>query len=52
MVPLLRDLERQSAEGELANAPRLSGELVREFERVRNFLEAYLARPGAVASKN
>jgi len=52
MVPLLRDLERQSAEGELANAPRLSSEVGREFERVRNFLEAYLARPAAVASAN
>jgi HPt (histidine-containing phosphotransfer) domain-containing protein len=52
LVPLLRDLERQSAEGQLANAPQLAHELVREFERVRNFLEAYLARPAAVASKN
>jgi CheY-like chemotaxis protein len=52
LVPLLRDLEKQSAEGHLANAPQLARELGREFERVRNFLEAYLARPAAVAAKN
>jgi CheY-like chemotaxis protein len=52
LVPLLRDLERESAEGQLANAPRLASELGSEFDRVRNFLEAYLARPAAVAAKN
>src|SRR5207302_1839054 len=52
MVPLLRDLERQSSEGQLANAPQLCEQLGREFERARNFLEAQLVRPDAVASKN
>jgi CheY-like chemotaxis protein len=52
MVPLLRDLERQSAEGQLSNAPQLCEEIAREFERVRIFLEAQLARPDAVSASH
>jgi CheY-like chemotaxis protein len=50
MVPLLRDLERQSAEGQLSNAPQLCEEIAREFGRVRSFLETQLARPDAVSA--
>jgi HPt (histidine-containing phosphotransfer) domain-containing protein len=52
MVPLLRDLERQSAEGQLSNAPQLCEEIAREFGRVRIFLEAQLARPDAVSASH
>ena len=49
-VPLLRDLERQSAEGQFSQAPQLCDEIAREFGRVRIFLEAQLARSDAVSA--
>jgi CheY-like chemotaxis protein len=44
LVPLLRKLEHQGLEGELTGATRLCQEAVGEFDRLRGFLEAYLAQ--------
>jgi CheY-like chemotaxis protein len=44
LVPLLRELERQGYEGNLTSAPRLSIEALKEFERIRSFLQDYMAR--------
>ena len=41
LVPPLRELERQGYEGRLTNAKELCGQLVRDFERIRNFLAPY-----------
>jgi CheY-like chemotaxis protein/nitrogen-specific signal transduction histidine kinase len=42
MVPLLRELERQGAEGLQPNAPQLATEVTREFDRIQSFLTDYL----------
>ena len=52
LVPLLRELERQGSEGQLTNAAQLSQEADAEFERVRSFLEAYLAEHAGLPGKN
>ncbi len=41
--PLLRELERQGAEGLMPDAPELARNVRREFERIRAFLKDYLA---------
>src|SRR5207237_5901139 len=51
LVPLLRELEKLGFEGNLTNAAELCCSAVREFERVRSFLEDYLAKNSAVASQ-
>jgi HPt (histidine-containing phosphotransfer) domain-containing protein len=51
LAPLLRELERQSAEEDLAGAGRLCQEAGREFERIRKFLEEYLAKQPDLVSK-
>jgi CheY-like chemotaxis protein len=51
LVPLLRDLERQGADGKLTTAAEVCRQAVREFERIRAFLEAYLARHCDLAAK-
>jgi HPt (histidine-containing phosphotransfer) domain-containing protein len=43
LVPLLREVERQGLEGQLTNASQLCQDAVREFQRIRSFLDAYLA---------
>ncbi|HEY5910502.1 MAG TPA: response regulator [Verrucomicrobiae bacterium] len=49
---LLRQLEKQAADDRVANAPELVRAITREFETVRSFLEAYLARrPAPVAQR-
>ncbi len=50
LVPLLRELERQGYEGKLTNAAQLCQEAGREFERIRNFLQAYLASHAELAT--
>ena len=52
MVPLLRELEREGFEGRLTNAAQLSRQTGEEFERVRRFLEAYLAEHAKSDAKN
>jgi CheY-like chemotaxis protein/HPt (histidine-containing phosphotransfer) domain-containing protein len=51
LVPLLRELERQGFEGQLTNATQLSREVHEEFERVHQFLDAYLADNSNLAAK-
>ena len=51
LVPLLRELERQGAEEELTNAAQLCQQVSREFERIRSFLEEYMARHAPLASE-
>jgi CheY-like chemotaxis protein/nitrogen-specific signal transduction histidine kinase len=52
LVPMLRELERQGFEGQLTNAAQLSHQADEEFERIRGFLEAYLAEHSNLAGKN
>jgi hypothetical protein len=40
------------AEGKLTNAAQLSHQAGKEFERIRHFLEAYLAEHSNLAAKN
>jgi HPt (histidine-containing phosphotransfer) domain-containing protein len=51
LVPLLRELEQQGSDGKLTTAAQLSRDVNREFESVRTFLEAYLAKNAELASK-
>jgi HPt (histidine-containing phosphotransfer) domain-containing protein len=51
LVPLLRELERQGFEGQLTNATQLSHQVSEEFDRIRQFLEAYLAEHSNLAAK-
>jgi len=51
IVPLLRELERQGAEGKLTNASGLSQDSHREFQRIRKFLGAQLAKDAQLAGK-
>ncbi len=52
LVPLLRELERQGFEGQLTSAAELSRQASEEFNRIRQFLEAYLAEHAPLAAKN
>jgi CheY-like chemotaxis protein len=52
LVSLLRELERQGFEGQLTSAAQLSREAGEEFQRIRSFLEAYLAEHAGLAAKN
>jgi hypothetical protein len=52
MVPLLRRLEKQGHEGQLAGTPELAEAVGREFQLVKSFLESYLARHTEIASKS
>ena len=51
LVPLLRELERQGAEGKLTTAAGLCQQAAREFQRIRAFLEDYVARHCDLAAK-
>jgi two-component system, sensor histidine kinase and response regulator len=51
LVPLLRELERQGADGKLTNASQLSQQAAHEFKQIRSFLEAYLAKLPELATK-
>jgi CheY-like chemotaxis protein len=43
LVPMLRELERQGYEEKLTNAAELCRDAAREFARIRDFLQTYLA---------
>ncbi len=49
IVPFLRQLEHEAEEGNLSNAPELSRQVAEEFQRIRVFLEAELAKQSALA---
>jgi CheY-like chemotaxis protein len=51
LVPLLRELERQGAEGRLTNAAELCANAKAEFQRIRDFLDDYLTRSSDLAAK-
>jgi len=51
LVPLLRELERQGYEEKLTTAPQLCQQASREFECIRDFLQAYLASHTDMAAK-
>jgi hypothetical protein len=48
IVPFLREMEHQAEAGNLANAPELARKVSEEFQRIRVFLEAHLARQSAL----
>ncbi len=48
LVPMLRQLEHQSAEGNLEGAPELCNQINAEFACIRHFLESYLAAHSAL----
>ena len=52
LVSTLRELERQGIENQLTNAQEMSEEACREFERIRVYLEDYLAKQSHVASES
>jgi HPt (histidine-containing phosphotransfer) domain-containing protein len=51
LVPLLRDLEKQGFEETLTTAAEVCAAAVKEFERIRLFLDDYIAKQSAVASQ-
>ncbi len=51
IVPFLRQLEHEAEEGNLSNAPELSRQAAEEFQRIRVFLEAELAKQSALAAQ-
>ena len=51
IVPLLRELERQGDEKRLVNAVELCRQSRREFECIREFLEAHLANHSRLAAR-
>jgi CheY-like chemotaxis protein len=52
LVPLLRELEHQGSEGKLTNAAQLSHQAGEEFDRIRHFLEGYLAEHSHLVAKS
>ena len=52
LVPLLRELELQGSEGQLASSSQVSRQAGEEFKRIRSFLEAYLAEHSGLAGKS
>ncbi len=50
LVPLLRELERQGADGKLSSAAQLCEQISREFDCIRAFLEDYMARHAPLPS--
>ncbi|HVM51224.1 MAG TPA: response regulator [Candidatus Acidoferrum sp.] len=50
IVPLLRQLENQGAEGNLANADATARQATAEFQVVRQFLDSYLATHAPTAA--
>jgi CheY-like chemotaxis protein len=45
LVPMLRELEHKGFENKLDGAPAICQNAIREFERIRAFLEAHLTNP-------
>ena len=52
IVPLLRELERQGEEKKLVNAVELSRQAREEYERIRKFLDAHLAKVSSLAARS
>jgi CheY-like chemotaxis protein len=51
IVQFLRQLEHESEEGNLSNAPELSRQVAEEFNRIRDFLEAHMANQARLAAQ-
>ena len=51
LTTMLRELERQGLEGKLTTAPQLSIDANREFDRIRTFLQNYLASQSELAAR-
>jgi HPt (histidine-containing phosphotransfer) domain-containing protein len=51
LTPMLRELELQGLEDRLTTAPQLAREAHLEFDRIRAFLESYLAGLSEIAGK-
>jgi CheY-like chemotaxis protein len=51
LVPLLRELERQGYEGKLTSATELYDQVVKEFDRIRNFLAPHFNPAANVAAQ-
>jgi CheY-like chemotaxis protein len=51
IVPLLRELERQGEEKQLVNAVELCRQANLEFDRIREFLDAHLAKNSPLAAR-
>ncbi len=52
IVPLLRELERQGEEKHLVNAMELCRQSLREFDAIREFLQAHLAKASTLAARS
>jgi CheY-like chemotaxis protein len=52
LTTMLRELERQGLEGKLTTAPQLSVDANREFERIRAYLQNYLASHSELAAQS
>jgi HPt (histidine-containing phosphotransfer) domain-containing protein len=52
IVPPLRELEREGDSGNLTHAPELARAVEQEFNRIRAFLEAELARQTTLATRS
>jgi len=52
LVPLLRELEHQGRQGKLTSAATVCEQAVREFQRIRSFLEVRMPGQAQVAVKS
>jgi CheY-like chemotaxis protein/HPt (histidine-containing phosphotransfer) domain-containing protein len=52
LVPLLRQLERQGQEGQIAGAAAICNQVSKEFDDVRKFLDAWMANQNELATKH
>jgi HPt (histidine-containing phosphotransfer) domain-containing protein len=52
LAPVLREIERLSLEGALAETGKLASDAMREFENIRRFLEDYMTRQTVCVSQN
>jgi CheY-like chemotaxis protein/HPt (histidine-containing phosphotransfer) domain-containing protein len=51
LVPFLREMERQGYEEKLTTAAQVCQDAIREFEAIKTFLEAYMARSHDLAAR-
>jgi hypothetical protein len=51
IVPILRELERQGEEKKLVNAVDLCRQANAEFEAIRNYLDAHLAKLSSLVAR-
>jgi HPt (histidine-containing phosphotransfer) domain-containing protein len=51
IVQFLRQMEHESEEGNLSNAPELNRQVGEEFKRIKSFLEAHMAKQSDAAAQ-